>query len=236
MQVRHSPSQRRGLRSLQILSPPLRHAGYVCGVESLRDCKQNLTRGRYTTAESDIMFGPDSRVTVTVVIRGRSWRCESTRILLAADIEGAGMMERENLVGAAVAHWIYGASTLVFVLRLLRMPEVEHWMGVGVLLAAFPLGYLLFKGPSLGRSALYYLQIGLMLAWLVVEFLLDYWPGMEFRETRWIVIPYVTLFFAGAGGMIGVAKLAGRGWTISAVILFLIMGVLTFVQRAVTGM
>jgi len=192
--------------------------------------------GRYTTGESDIMFGPDSRVTVTVVIRGRSWRCESTRILLAADIEGAGMMERENLVGAVMAHWIYGASTLVFVLRLLRMPEVEHWVGVGVLLAAFPLGYLLFKGPSLGRSALYYVQIGLMLAWLVVEFLLDYWPGLEFRETRWIVVPYVTLFFAGAGGMIGVAKLAGRGWTISAVILFLIMGVLTFVQRAVTGM
>jgi len=146
------------------------------------------------------------------------------------------VFERANVVGGVVAHWIYGTSILVFVLRLLRMPRLEDWIGIGVLLAVFPLGYLLFKGPSLGRPAIYYLQVGLMLAWLVVEFLLDYWPGMEFRETRSIVIPYVMLFFAGTGGMIGVAALAGHGWKISAVILFLIMGTLAFVQRAVTGM
>jgi len=150
--------------------------------------------------------------------------------------EGAGMIERANLVGAVVAHWIYSVSSLVFVLRLIQMPKLGHWIGVGVLLAAFPLGFLLLKGPSLDRSALYYLQIVLMLAWLVVEFLLDWWPGIEFRQTRWIVIPYVTLFFAGAGGMIGVAALAGRGWTISAVSVFLVMGILAFVQRAMTGM
>ena len=146
------------------------------------------------------------------------------------------MIEKVNLIGAAVAHWIYSASILVFVLRLLQMPKLGHWIGVGVLLAAFPLGSLLRKAPSLDRSALYYLQIGLMLAWLVVEFLLDWWPGVRFRQTRWIVILYVTLFFAGAGGMIGVASLAGRGWMISAVIVFLVMGVLAFVQRATTGM
>jgi len=146
------------------------------------------------------------------------------------------MIERANLVGAVLAHWIYGVSILVFMLRLLQMPKLGHWIGVGVLLAALPLGFLLVKAPSLDRSPLYYLQIGLMLAWLAVEFLLDWWPGVEFRQTRWLVIPYVTLFFAGAGGMIGVASLAGRGWMIAAVIVFLVMGVLAFVQRAITGM
>jgi len=43
------------------------------------------------------------------------------------------------------------------------------------------------------------------------------------------------LFFAGAGGMLGVAANAGREWSISAILLFLIMAVLTFLQRAVTG-
>ena len=52
MQVRHSPSQRRGLRSLRILSPPLRHAGYVCGAESLNDCKQNLRSDYRVVAEA----------------------------------------------------------------------------------------------------------------------------------------------------------------------------------------
>jgi len=47
-----------------------------------------------------------------------------------------------------------------------------------------------------------------------------------------MVISYVTFFFAAAGGMIGVANLAGSGWAIAAVILFLIMAVLAFVQRA----
>jgi hypothetical protein len=120
------------------------------------------------------------------------------------------MIGRANLAGAVVAHWIYTASIPVFILRLLQMPKLGHWIGLGVLLAAFPLGYLLIKGPSVGRSTLCYLQVGLMLAWLAVEFLVDWWPGIEFRQTRSIVIPYVMLFFAGAGGMLGVAALAGR--------------------------
>jgi hypothetical protein len=69
-----------------------------------------------------------------------------------------------------------------------------------------------------------------------VEFLLDYVFKIQFRQTQWMVISYVVLYFAGAGGMLGVAASAGRGWMISAVILFLVAGVLAFVQRAVTGL
>ncbi len=69
-----------------------------------------------------------------------------------------------------------------------------------------------------------------------MEFLLDYALKIEFRQTRWMVISYVVLYFAGTGGMLGVAANAGRGWTISAVILFLVTAVLAFVQRSVTGM
>jgi hypothetical protein len=50
-----------------------------------------------------------------------------------------------------------------------------------------------------------------------------------------ITILLVMLYFAGAGGMIGIAALAGRGWMISAVILFFIAAILAFVQLAVTG-
>ena len=40
-----------------------------------------------------------------------------------------------------------------------------------------------------------------MLAWLVVEALLDYILKIDFRQVRWMVISYVTLFFAAAGGI-----------------------------------
>lgn len=44
------------------------------------------------------------------------------------------------------------------------------------------------------------------------------------------------LYYIQIGCMLGVASNAGREWSISAIVLFLIMAVLTFVQRAVTGM
>lgn len=146
------------------------------------------------------------------------------------------MLEKMNLLGAVVAVAFFVSAILVFVFRLLGRPQVGHWIGYFEFLLAVPLIYLLIKAPQLERPALYYIQIGCMLAWLIVEALLDYILKIDFRNVRWIVIGYVVLFFAGTGGMLGVAGLAGRGWGISAIILFLIMAVLTFVQRAVTGM
>ena len=101
---------------------------------------------------------------------------------------------------------------------------------------SIPMVYLLVKAPQLQRPILYYIQIGLMLTWLFVELLLDYGLKIDFRKVRWMVISYVMLFFAGTGGMLGVASLAGRVWLIVSVILFFIMAVLAFVQRAVTGL
>jgi len=146
------------------------------------------------------------------------------------------MLERTNLLGAIVAVVFYVSAILVFILRLLSRPQYGHWIGYVEFLLALPLGYLLVKAPQLERPVLYYVQIGLMLAWLIVELCLDYIFQIDFRHTRWMVISYVILFFAGTGGMLGVAANAGRGWTISAIILFLVMAALAFVQRVVTGM
>lgn len=146
------------------------------------------------------------------------------------------MLEKMDLLGAIVAVVFYVSAILVFIFRLLGKPQYGHWIGYFEFLLLIPLGYLLITAPELERPALYYIQISLMIAWLVVELLLDYILKIDFRQVRWMVISYVVLFFAGAGGMIGVAANAGRGWSILAVILFLVMAVLAFVQRAVTGM
>jgi len=146
------------------------------------------------------------------------------------------MLEKTNLLGAIVAIAFFISAILVFTFRLLGKPQYGHWIGYIEFLLAIPMIFLLLKAPQLGRPALYYIQIGCMLAWLAVEALLDYILKVDFRNVRWMVISYVVLFFAGTGGMLGVAAYAGRGWSIPAIILFLIMAVLTFVQRAVTGM
>jgi len=146
------------------------------------------------------------------------------------------MLEKTNLMGAIVAVAFFVSAILVFIFRLLGKPQYGHWIGYFEFLLAIPLVFLILRAPQLERPALYYIQIGCMLAWLVVEALLDYILKIDFRNVRWMVISYVVLFFAGTGGMLGVASNAGREWSISAIILFLIMAVLTFVQRAVTGM
>jgi hypothetical protein len=146
------------------------------------------------------------------------------------------MLEKMNQLGAVVAIALYVSAILVFASRLAGKPQVGYWIGYLEFALAIPLIYLLVKGKPLQRPGLYYAQIGCMLAWLVVEAFLDYILKFDFRQVRWMVISDVVLFFAGTGGMLGVASNAGRSWSIAAIILFLIMAVLTFVQRAVTGM
>jgi hypothetical protein len=146
------------------------------------------------------------------------------------------MLEKLNLLGALVAVLFYISAILVFAFRLLSRPQVGHWIGYFEILLALPLFYLLVQAPQFDRPALYYIQVGLMLAWLAVELLLDYILKIDFRQVQWMVIGYIVLFFAGTGGMLGVAALTGRGWMIVAGVLFLVMAVLAFVQRAVTGM
>ena len=144
--------------------------------------------------------------------------------------------EKIDLLGAVAANLFYLSAILIFVLRLAARPKAEYWIGIFEFCLAAPMIILLIKAPAYNRPVLYYIQIGLMLAWLVLEFFLDYLLKFDFRQARWIVIAYVTLFFAGTGGMLGVASKAGRPWSIISIVLFLTMAVLTFVQRSVTGM
>lgn len=145
------------------------------------------------------------------------------------------MLAFVNMLGAAVAVLFYISAIFVFIFRLLGKPGVGHRIGYFEFILAVPLIYLLFEAPHLQQSALYYIQIGGLLAWLLTEATLDYIFHIDFRKVRWLLIVYVVLFFAGTGGMLGVASKAGPVWTAAAIVLFLIMAVMTFIQRAVTG-
>ena len=145
------------------------------------------------------------------------------------------MLERLNLIGALTAHVIFISSIITFSSRLIFKIGPGHWVGTPLLLMVFPLGYLLFTAPGANRPFLYYIQAGLMLLFIILLFFVDYVFKYDFRQTQWMVISFVVFYCAGMGGMIGVASLAGRVWTISSVILFIVAAILAFVQRAVTG-
>jgi len=141
-----------------------------------------------------------------------------------------------NLTGAIVAVLAYVLTIGVFLARLASRSTLEYWLGLAVIALVLPLLYLLSTWKGAERSGLYVLQVSLMIVYLVVELLLDYVFKVDFRSVRWMTISYVTLFFAATGGMVGVASHAGKGWTYGSITLFLVMAVLAFAQRRVTGM
>jgi len=144
-------------------------------------------------------------------------------------------VEKSNLIGAVSAVCFFVFAILVFAARLAGKPEIGKWVGLFEFLLALPLVWLLVKAPADGRGGLYFIQIGAVLLWLAVELLLDYVFRVEFRHVRWMVILYVMLFFAAAGGMLGLASKAGKTRSITAIILFFITAILTFLQRWITG-
>jgi hypothetical protein len=140
-----------------------------------------------------------------------------------------------NIIGAIVANLINILVISVFIARLSNRPKIEYWFGIILILSIVPLTYLFITAIGIKRPLLYFIQISLMMTYLVVEFILDYVLKVDFRQTQRIVIPYIILFFSGTGGMIGVASHAGKVWVIVTVISFLIMTTLSFVQRYITG-
>ena len=145
------------------------------------------------------------------------------------------MREKTDLIGAITAHIIYISSIVTFLSRIFIGVGPGYWIGIPLLLMAFPLIYLLIKTSEQNQPVLYYIQVGLMLFFIIVLFLVDYVFKLDFRNTQWMVVSFVVLYFAGMGGMIGVASNAGRGWMISAIILFFVAGILAFIQRSITG-
>ena len=102
-------------------------------------------------------------------------------------------------------------------------------------LVVVPMVYLLGRARRHGRRAIYIIWIGTVIAFQLVELLLDYVLVLDFRDNNAIVIPYVMLFFAEMGALIGIASRAGRRWVAITGPLFLVVAVLTFVSRDVTG-
>jgi hypothetical protein len=145
-------------------------------------------------------------------------------------------IKHNNLYGAILANVINISTISIFIARLLGKPEIGHWIGIIILFSIIPLFYLLCTAKSLNRAKIYYIWIGLMIAFIIVQFLLDWFPKIDFRTNLQIIIPYVMLFFGATGGMIGVASLAGKRWALATVATFLIMATLAFVQRQFPGM
>ena len=69
------------------------------------------------------------------------------------------MEQKTDLLGAITAHVIFISSIITFMSRMIFKLKPGHWVGIPILLMAFPLVYLLIKAPAFDRPFLYYIQI-----------------------------------------------------------------------------
>jgi len=145
-------------------------------------------------------------------------------------------INKVNLFASSLSATILVICCLVFVFRLTGHQKIEYWLGIVLIITAIPLSYLILTAKQFQRPPIYYVQIGLMISFLIIVLFFDYIFKLEFRKVTWMVIFYLIFFFGGTGGMLGVASLSGKIWLIVSVILFLIMTTLAFFQRAITGM
>ena len=124
----------------------------------------------------------------------------------------------------------------MFTARILGWLEIGRWTGIISSLVIIPLIYLFVIGLKTDRPKIYFVWLALMLLFLLFELIVDDILQVDFRSVNWAVIPYVMFFFAATGGMIGVAMQAGKLWTRLTYIMFLIMAIMAFVQRGITGL
>ncbi len=143
--------------------------------------------------------------------------------------------ENLNLLGAIVANLNNIILTAIFLARITKYPKAEFWLGALFISTIIPLGYLFVKAFAMNRPFLYFLQLALMIAFILMELLLDYILKIDFRQNRSLVIPYLTLFYASFGGMIGVASQNGKLWAPVTGVTFLAMVALSLFMHIKTG-
>jgi hypothetical protein len=141
-----------------------------------------------------------------------------------------------NLVGAIAVNVYMLLIIAMFIARILERLEIGRWIGITSSLVLIPLIYLFIIGLKTGRHPIYFVWLVLMILFTLFELIVDDILKVDFRSFKWAVIPYVMFFFAATGGMIGVAIQAGKPWNILTYVMYLIMAVLAFVQRGVTGL
>jgi|WetSurMetagenome_2_1015567.scaffolds.fasta_scaffold79433_5 hypothetical protein len=141
-----------------------------------------------------------------------------------------------DLVGAITANVYMLLIIAVFIARILGLLEISRWIGFTSSLIIFPLLYLFVVGLKTSRRKIYFVWLGLMVLFVLFELVVDQILRIDIRSAQWTVVPYVMFFFAATGGMIGVAAQAGKAWSISTSLVFIVMAILAFVQRGITGL
>jgi len=124
--------------------------------------------------------------------------------------------------------------TVIFLNRVFGRAEWEHPLGYGTLVMIFPLTVIALLNLTGGRNWAFWVLPLVMVMYLALEFVLDYWLKFDFRHSSWLG-PYLLLYYLGLFAVIGYAFLAGRSYGFVTLITYFINLAATFFSYARVG-
>jgi hypothetical protein len=100
---------------------------------------------------------------------------------------------------------------ILFTVGIFGLSQVEHALGIVVMIMGFALGYIAFLNKKNKRDKWEaYLLIPIFL-FFIVDLFLDYLFPSDFRSTL-IAVPYVLLYYIGLWGLIGYSFRFDKKW------------------------
>jgi hypothetical protein len=114
-----------------------------------------------------------------------------------------------DLAVVIIANLVNLVLCLIFLNRVFGRAAWEQGLGYASVVMALPLAVIAAANLLGGRSWAYGLLPLVMVAYLALEYVLDYLLKVNFRQTR-LLGPYLLLYYLGLFALIGYAFLAGR--------------------------
>jgi hypothetical protein len=139
-----------------------------------------------------------------------------------------------DLVVVIIANLLNLILSLIFLNRVFGRAAWEHWLGYGTLIMALPLTIIAIANLVGRRSWAFWVLPLVMVAYLTVEFVLDYWLKFNFRQSAWLG-PYLLLYYLALFAMIGYAFLAGKPYGFVTLATYFINLAATFFSYARAG-
>jgi len=144
------------------------------------------------------------------------------------------LSEKLDLVVVVIANLLNLILSLIFLNRVFGRVEWEHRLGYGTLIMIFPLTIVALANLAGGRGWAFWILPLVMVAYLVVEFVLDYWLQFNFRQTAWLG-PYLLLYYLALFAMIGYAFLVGKPYGFITLITYFLNLAATFFSYSRVG-
>ena len=142
--------------------------------------------------------------------------------------------QKIDLVVVVIANLMNIVFSLIFLNRVFGRTKWEHGLGYGTLIMAFPLTIIALANLAASRNWIFWILPLIMVLFLAVEFILDYWLKFDYRHTAWLV-PYLLLYYLALFAMIGYAFLAGKPYGYITLITYFINLAATFFSYARVG-